>query len=79
MAPAATTVYTSPQTTVGYGGYCSTLIAVGPGLPTTEAGSCGTILIAEAEAIQAAVLGWTKLIAMLVGLQVVGGLLFLRR
>lgn len=79
MAPAATTVYTSPQTNVGYGGYCSTLIAVGPGLPTTEAGSCGTILITEADAVQAAVLGWARLIAMVVGLHAVGGVLFLRR
>lgn len=27
------------------GGYCSTLYAVGPGLPTTRQGSCGTILV----------------------------------
>lgn len=74
VAPAGTTIQTG-----GYNGYCSTLIAVGPGLPTTEQGECGTILIAEAEAIQAAVIKWSKLIAMLVGLQVVGGMMFLRR
>lgn len=28
-----------------YAGYCSTLIADGPGLPTTRAGDCGTILV----------------------------------
>ena len=28
-----------------YAGYCSTLIANGPGLPTTRAGDCGTILV----------------------------------
>ncbi|KAF2089369.1 hypothetical protein K490DRAFT_54982 [Saccharata proteae CBS 121410] len=39
--------YVQPATTTEgyYNGYCSTLIANGPGLPTTREGSCGTILV----------------------------------
>ena len=67
--------------TVGYagGGYCSTLVAVGPGLPTTEAGSCGTILIVEADAIRRTVLDAGKMIVMLLALHTVGGLILMRR
>ncbi|KAF7195755.1 hypothetical protein HII31_02890 [Pseudocercospora fuligena] len=67
--------------TVGYagGGYCSTLVAVGPGLPTTEAGSCGTILIVEADANRRTVLNAGKMVAMLLALHLVGGLILMRR
>ncbi|CAK3880223.1 Hypothetical predicted protein [Lecanosticta acicola] len=78
VAP-ATTVYNSPSAAGGYAGYCSTLTAVGPGLPTTQAGQCGTILIVAADAVQAAVLGWARLVFMIAGLHVLGGLVFLRR
>lgn len=59
-APPATTVVTSNVDTVvvagattsvsesviaAGGGYCSTLYADGPNLPTTRAGDCGTILV----------------------------------
>ncbi|GIZ44845.1 hypothetical protein CKM354_000803100 [Cercospora kikuchii] len=84
VAPAAvTTYYQQPQTTVenqGYAGqYCKTLVAVGPGLPTTEAGDCGTILIVEADAIRAAVVNWMKAIGMVVGLQLLGGIVLMNR
>ena len=79
---AATTNYQQPQTTVtqGYAGqYCKTLVAVGPGLPTTQAGDCGTILIVEADAIRAAVVSWIYAIGMVVGLQVLGGVVLMIR
>ncbi|KAF2460414.1 hypothetical protein BDY21DRAFT_369432 [Lineolata rhizophorae] len=39
-------VAATPNTqNVVYNGYCSTLTADGPGLPTTAAGDCGTILV----------------------------------
>lgn len=84
VAPAAvTTYYQQPQTTVenqGYAGqYCKTLVAVGPGLPTTEAGDCGTILIVEADAIRAAVVNWMKAIGMVVALQLLGGIVLMNR
>ncbi|USW52029.1 hypothetical protein Slin15195_G053480 [Septoria linicola] len=82
VAGAATTNYQQPQTTVtqGYGGqYCRTLVAVGPGLPTTQAGDCGTILIVEADAVRAAVVSWIQVIGMLAGLHVVGGVVLMRR
>jgi len=46
---------TTPAATVNgggivYNGYCSTLYADGPGLPTTRAGQCGTILVVQAGA-----------------------------
>ncbi|EME84359.1 uncharacterized protein MYCFIDRAFT_210858 [Pseudocercospora fijiensis CIRAD86] len=73
----------SPVTvqTVGYagGGYCSTLVAVGPGLPTTGSGSCGTILIVEADAIRRSVLKAGKMFAMLLALHLMGGLILMRR
>ncbi|KAM3416337.1 hypothetical protein BST61_g7942 [Cercospora zeina] len=84
VAPVAvTTYYQEPHAPVepgGYAGqYCKTLVAVGPGLPTTEAGDCGTILIVEADAIQAAVVSWMKAIGMVIGLQLLGGVLFMHR
>lgn len=70
----------SPTTVevIGYagGGYCSTLVAVGPGLPTTEAGSCGTILIVEADAIKQAVINTAQAVALILSLHLVGGILF---
>lgn len=39
-----TPIYTPTPVEVG-GGYCSTLYAKGPNLPTTAAGQCGTILV----------------------------------
>lgn len=80
---AATTNYQQPQTTTvtqGYAGqYCKTLVAVGPGLPTTQAGDCGTILIVEADAIKAAVVSWIHAIGVVFGLQVLGGFVLMRR
>lgn len=45
--PQGTTVYGGLIGQGGQGQYCSTLYAHGPNLPTTEAGTCGTILIAN--------------------------------
>ncbi|KAH0290983.1 hypothetical protein M436DRAFT_59815 [Aureobasidium namibiae CBS 147.97] len=52
--------------------YCSTLYAHGPNLPTTEAGTCGTILILNA-AIRGTEVGrWKVLCIWLIGTVVVG-------
>lgn len=56
-----------------YAGYCSTLIADGPGLPTTRAGDCGTILVvsgAGEEGVRRGWYGWGVPVA------VVGNVLF---
>lgn len=42
--PAPVVVYISTPGII-YNGYCSTLYATGPGLPTTRPGQCGTILV----------------------------------
>lgn len=44
-AQPTTTAYVGAAGGGVYAGYCSTLIADGPGLPTTRAGDCGTILV----------------------------------
>jgi hypothetical protein len=75
-----------PQTTTVYGGligqgqgqqgqqqYCSTLYAHGPNLPTTEAGTCGTILIANAATPGVGGKRWMVLGVWLLGM-VVGGI-----
>ncbi|EMF13114.1 uncharacterized protein SEPMUDRAFT_124973 [Sphaerulina musiva SO2202] len=78
--PATVVVVGAPSKPEGYfGQYCKTLVAVGPGLPTTEAGDCGTILIVEGDAIRATVINWIYAIGMVVGLQILGGLVFMRR
>lgn len=83
--------YTEGQTTTAYqatttaaadygnGAYCSTLVEVGPNLPTTAAGNCGTILIVEPSEAARIALAWLKLGAMIVGLQALGGLVLARR
>ncbi|KAI4848501.1 hypothetical protein E4T44_03891 [Aureobasidium sp. EXF-8845] len=52
------------------GQYCSTLYAHGNNLPTTEAGTCGTILIANTgvkkRATEKWILAWVTLVAMAV-------------
>lgn len=40
-------VYHSSLPNQYYNGYCSTLFAEGPGLPTTRMGDCGAILVVE--------------------------------
>lgn len=78
--PATVVVVGAPSKPEGYfGQYCKTLVAVGPGLPTTEAGDCGTILIVEGDAIRATVINWIYAIGMVVGLQILGGLVLMRR
>ncbi|WPH00272.1 Hypothetical protein R9X50_00309600 [Acrodontium crateriforme] len=69
------TLYTTAQTTKEYNGYCSTEFATGPGLPTTAAGECGTILIVEpSEGTKQARIG-----ILLIGLHIMGNLLFFWR
>ncbi|KAI7288966.1 hypothetical protein KC315_g20117, partial [Hortaea werneckii] len=61
------------------GNYCSTLVAVGPGLPTTEAGDCGTILVVESGQTAREILGWARMIGLLVTLNAFGGWLLMIR
>lgn len=57
------------------GHICATIVREGPGLPRTAAADCGTMLIvAPAEAARMA-LGWIRLAVMVVGLQVLGGVI----
>lgn len=52
-------IYVSVSTTnppIVYNGYCSTLVANGPDLPTTAQGTCGTILIISRANMQP--IGW---------------------
>ncbi len=44
VVPAAV-VYTTQPAGIIYNGYCSTLYATGPNLPTTRMGQCGPILV----------------------------------
>lgn len=67
---------TEPQQ---YNGYCSTVYAVGPGLPATEQGQCGTVLVVEADAVIKQALGVAKLGAVIIGLHLLGASFFLRR
>lgn len=73
----ATTVVVQPtkNIVIAAGGYCSTLTMKGPDLPTTAAGSCGTILIVNAaETLRA----WSTL-AAIVGSVWIGGYLLAAR
>lgn len=75
---------TQPQVTTVYGGligqgqgqqqYCSTLYAHGPNLPTTEAGTCGTILIANTAVRRVGGKRWMVLGLWLTGMVVGGGI-----
>lgn len=63
----------------GNGQYCSTLVEEGPNLPTTAPGSCGTILIVEPSEAIRQVVGLTKILALVIGLQALGGMTLFRR
>ncbi|KAF2765848.1 hypothetical protein EJ03DRAFT_330604 [Teratosphaeria nubilosa] len=80
-APAGYTTPIYATTTQEYnnGEYCSTLVEVGPNLPTTARGECGTILIAAPGAAVREVMGVVKLFGIVIGLQIVGALAFTRR
>lgn len=84
--PTTTLVYAAGQntqqvTTVyngvgqGQGQYCSTLYAHGGNLPTTEAGTCGTILIANAAAKELK----TSMTTLICVLFVIGGVVLRMR
>ncbi|KEQ67586.1 uncharacterized protein M437DRAFT_36195 [Aureobasidium melanogenum CBS 110374] len=62
-----TTVYNGVGEGQGQGQYCSTLYAHGGNLPTTEAGTCGTILIANA-AVKGVTISMTTVICVLLAL-----------
>lgn len=72
VVPQRITTYVQPtyvQTTPaaqGAGGYCSTLYAVGPGLPTTRQGECGTILVTNGGGVGRRRRGGTWLVGALV-------------
>jgi len=75
--PSTSYVYVNAYTTtqqagggVVYNGYCSTLTANGPGLPTTRQGQCGTILVVNGGDVVRVGLG-------LLGGVLVGGAAFL--
>lgn len=84
-----TTTYYTPATTYyqatttadyyGNGEYCSTIVEVGPNLPTTAAGDCGTILIVAKAMATRTELHWPTLAVLMVGLQALGGFLLARR
>lgn len=58
--PPATTsvVYTQSTQDVHQQGFCSTLTAAGPGLPTTRQGDCGVILVVSEGTINLKALGY---------------------
>ena len=68
-------------TEVYAGAYCSTIYAQGPDLPTTRPGECGTVLVIEpaADAGMRLVMGWVRVLAFVGGLNLIGGMLLLRR
>ncbi|KAF2493566.1 hypothetical protein BU16DRAFT_528842 [Lophium mytilinum] len=70
--------YTTTQAAAAgniYNGYCSTLTANGPGLPTERQGSCGTILVVNAADVVRAGVGMGVLVVSLV----VGAVCFMGR
>lgn len=73
-APTTTQGYAANTLLYGQESYCSTLYAVGPNLPATQAAPCGTILILPAEGVIRQALSWMRLLLVVVVLQVVGGL-----
>ncbi|KAK5174206.1 uncharacterized protein LTR77_001286 [Saxophila tyrrhenica] len=88
VAPAPQhTSYVAPAGAAGgYQQYCSTLYAHGPNLPTTAQGDCGTILVMDPDDVPSGAeggrvkgVGYGRLGVMVGGLQVLGGMLFLRR
>jgi len=77
-----TTQYWGTTTTSGApwdGEYCSTMYANGPNLPTTGAAQCGTVLIIQADEAARYFMGWARLIALVVGLHLLGGVLLVWR
>ena len=60
------------------GGFCTTIIAQGDNLPTIANARCGTALVVEAGAEKVVGRG-ILVIGALVGLQVLGGWVVLRR
>jgi hypothetical protein len=68
----------NPTTTVlQQGGFCTTIIAQGDNLPTVANARCGTALVVEAGAGRSQ--GREMVVGVVVGLQVLGGWVVLRR
>lgn len=65
------------QTVYNAQGYCSTLYADGPGLPTTRAGQCGTILVLNEGTRDG--IGFVHMAGLVGGLHLLGGLLLALR
>jgi hypothetical protein len=66
----------NPTTTIiQQGGFCTTLVAKGDGLPTTAEARCGTALVVEGRAGR----GMGGVMVLVVGLQVVGAWVLGRR
>ncbi|KAF2478533.1 hypothetical protein BDY17DRAFT_306114 [Neohortaea acidophila] len=62
------------------GTYCSTIFANGPNLPTTARAACGVVLVKQQTSDTVRILiGWAKMITMIVGLQVLGGMFLVWR
>jgi hypothetical protein len=59
------------------GGFCTTIIAQGDNLPTIANARCGTALVVEAGAARSR--GSDVVVGVVVGLQVLGGWVVLRR
>jgi len=76
---------TTPAATVNggggvvYNGYCSTLYADGPGLPTTRAGQCGEILVLQAGAHAVVGRGFFTVLGIAGAWALVGGLALFAR
>jgi len=67
VQPPTTQLITTQKTTAQYylGTYCSTQVAVGPNLPTTGSGPCGTILIvADAPRLTLKLETWILILAV---------------
>jgi hypothetical protein len=94
IAPAATTTWATSQvatqyvggavgnynpttTVVQQGGFCTTIIAQGDNLPTIANARCGTALVVEAGASRSK--GREMVVGVVVGLQILGGWVVLRR
>lgn len=76
-----TTTQYLQQTTQQYvgQGYCSTLYATGPGLPTTAAGGCGTILVENASMAPGQVVIWVRVAGAVIMVQGLAAFLYFRR
>jgi len=69
--------YNPTTTVVQQGGFCTTLVAEGDNLPTVANARCGTALVVEASASRSQ--GREMVVGVVLGLQLLGGWVVLRR